>query len=124
MRILKITVILALLFLFGCEKTENIEEVLLKTWELEWKQCGIYQNKYDAQINFTQTDSLDFGWFLQQGKDTVKFNFKISSNEQLILTEATDSVWEGVLSINKLSIGTLDFEKEVQECVNERYHFK
>ena len=124
MRILKITVILALLFLFGCEKTENIEEVLLKTWELEWKQCGIYQNKYDAQINFTQTDSLDFGWFLQQGKDTVKFNFKISSNMQLILTEATDSVWEGVLSINKLSIGTFDFEKEVQECVNERYHFK
>ncbi len=124
MRILKITVLFAILFLFSCDKTENIDEILLKTWKLEWKQCGIYQNKYDYQINFTQTDSLDFGWFLHQGEDTVKFNFEIASNEKLLLTEATDSIWEGVLSINKISNGVFDFEKEVQECANERYHFK
>lgn len=124
MRVLKITFLFPALFIWGCGASENIEEFLFKTWALEWKQCGIYQNKYDAQINFTQTDSLDFGWFLQQGEDTIKFNFNISSNEQLILTQATDSAWEGVLSINKLSTGIFDFEKEVQKCANERYHFK
>jgi hypothetical protein len=124
MRVLKITVLFAVLFFFICKKTENIDEVLLKTWKLEWKQCGIYQNKYDVKINFTQMDSLYFGWFLEQGEDTIKFDVEIFSNEKLILTEATDSVWEGVLTINKISTGIFDFEKEVQECVNERYHFK
>lgn len=124
MRILKLTVLFAVLSFFSCEKTENIDDILLKTWKLEWKQCGIYQNKYDTKINFTQIDSLYFGWFLQRGEDTIKFDVEIYSNEKLILTEATDSVWEGVLSINKISTGVFDFEKEVQECLNERYHFK
>ena len=85
MRILKLTVLFVVLSFFSCEKTENIDEILLKTWKLEWKQCGIYQNKYDTKINFTQIDSLYFGWFLQQGEDTIKFDVEIYSNEKLIL---------------------------------------
>jgi len=122
MRIIKVLV--TVLFISGCEKSENIEDFLFKTWDLEWKQCGIYQNKYDAQINFTQTDSADFGWFIQKGEDTVRFNFKISSNEQITLTEVSDTLWKGVLTINRISTAVFDFEKEVQECENERYHFK
>jgi len=122
MRIIKVLV--TVLFISGCEKSENIEDFLFKTWDLEWKQCGIYQNKYDAQINFTQTDSTDFGWFIQKGEDTVRFNFKISSNEQITLTEVSDTLWKGVLTINRISTSVFDFEKEVQECENERYHFK
>ena len=124
MRIIKVLILFTVLFILGCEKSENIEDFLFKTWDLEWKQCGIYQNKYDAQINFTQTDSIDFGWFIEKGEDTVRFNFKISSNDQIILTEVSDSLWEGVLTINRISTAVFDFEKEVQGCVNERYHFK
>ena len=124
MRVFKTIILLFIIFILGCDKSENIDDFLYKTWKLDWKQCGIYQNRYDAQMNLTQSDTLDYGWFLEQSEDTIKFNFTIVSNQELILTDATDSVWAGVLLINNISKGTFVFEKEVKECSNEIYHFE
>tara|TARA_Y100000739_G_C20515607_1_gene421668 strand:+ start:702 stop:1034 length:333 start_codon:yes stop_codon:yes gene_type:complete len=110
--------------MLGCEKSEKIEDYIYKTWDLDWKQCGVYQNRYDAKVNFTQTDSADYGWFVEQGRDTVKFDVEIVSDRQINLLMVTDSIWEGSLTINEFSSGTLVFEKENKECANEVYHFE
>tara|TARA_B100001741_G_scaffold283889_1_gene259124 strand:+ start:618 stop:965 length:348 start_codon:yes stop_codon:yes gene_type:complete len=115
------------MFLFpvlGCEKNENIEEYIFKTWELDWKQCGIYQNKYDIKINFTQTDSIHFGWLLEQGRDSVNFNFEILNNNTISLFASTDSIWNGVINVININTGLLVFEKEIQECTSEMYRFQ
>ena len=115
------------MFLFsvlGCEKNENIEQYIFKTWDLDWKQCGIYQNKHNTKINFTQTDSIHYGWVLEQGRDSVKFNMEILNTNSILLSETSDYTWEGVLKIKDLNIGLLVFEKEVKECTNEIYRFE
>ncbi len=124
MRIFKIIVLVSPFFILGCEKSEKIEDYIYKTWDLDWKQCGVYQNRYDAKVNFTQTDSADYGWFVEQGRDTVKFDVEIVSDRQINLLMVTDSIWEGSLTINEFSSGTLVFEKENKECANEVYHFE
>ena len=125
MKTLKITLLIFIFAILGCEKNENNEEHIFKTWDLDWKQCDIYQNKYDTKLNFTQTDSIHYGWLLEQGKDTVKFNLQIiNNNNEIILLESTDSIWEGCLKIKELNSGLLVFEKEVQECTNEIYRFQ
>ena len=124
MRAKKIILLVFLFPVFGCEKNENIEEYIFKTWDLDWKQCGVYQNKYDIKINFTQTDSIHYGWVLEQGKDSVKFNMEILNTNSILLSETTDSTWDGVLKIKDLNMGLLVFEKEVKECANEIYRFE
>tara|TARA_B100000674_G_scaffold208703_1_gene170742 strand:+ start:170 stop:544 length:375 start_codon:yes stop_codon:yes gene_type:complete len=124
MRAIKIILLLFLFPVLGCEKNENIEEYIFKTWDLDWKQCGVYQNKYDTKINFSETDSIHYGWVLEQGKDSVKFNMEILNTNSILLSETTDSTWGGVLKIKDLNMGLLVFEKEVKECSNEIYRFK
>jgi hypothetical protein len=124
MRYLTIIFLILSFTFLGCKKSSNIDEFIFKTWQLDWKQCGIYQNKYDAKINFTKTDSTDFGWFLEQGSDSVKFSLSIVNNNKILLSEASDSTWEGVLNLKKLDKGVLVFEREIQECIDELYHFE
>ena len=124
MRAVKIILLMFLFPVLGCEKNENIEEYIFKTWELDWKQCGIYQNKYDTKINFTQTDSIHFGWLLEQGRDSVKFNFEILNNNTISLFASTDSIWNGVINVININTGLLVFEKEIQECTSEMYRFQ
>tara|TARA_B100000963_G_C22512494_1_gene619036 strand:- start:159 stop:533 length:375 start_codon:yes stop_codon:yes gene_type:complete len=124
MRVLKIILLVFLFPVFGCEKNENIEEYIFKTWDLDWKQCGIYQNRYDIKINFTQTDSIHYGWVLEQGKDSIKFTMDILNRNKILLSESTDSIWAGVLKINELNTRVLVFEKEVKECSSEMYRFE
>tara|TARA_B100001540_G_C15504833_1_gene505288 strand:- start:327 stop:701 length:375 start_codon:yes stop_codon:yes gene_type:complete len=124
MRVFKILFLLSIFFVSGCEQVENTEEYLFDTWDLDWKQCGVYQNKYDAKLTFTQDDSIAHGWFLEQGKDSVKFTVEIINSDEILLSESTDSVWEGTLRIKEISIGLLIFEKEVQECEKELYRFE
>ena len=124
MRLVKIILLMFLFPVLGCEKNENIEEYIFKTWELDWKQCGIYQNKYDTKINFTQTDSIHFGWLLEQGRDSVNFNFEILNNNTISLFASTDSIWNGVINVININTGLLLFEKEIQECASEMYRFQ
>jgi len=124
MRLVKIILLMFLFPVLGCEKNENIEEYIFKTWELDWKQCGIYQNKYDIKINFTQTDSIHFGWLLEQGRDSVNFNFEILNNNTISLFASTDSIWNGVINVININTGLLVFEKEIQECTSEMYRFQ
>ena len=124
MRLVKIILLMFLFPVLGCEKNENIEEYIFKTWELDWKQCGIYQNKYDIKINFTQTDSIHFGWLLEQGRDSVNFNFEILNNNTISLFASTDSIWNGVINVININTGLLLFEKEIQECASEMYRFQ
>jgi len=124
MRLVKIILLMFLFPVLGCEKNENIEEYIFKTWELDWKQCGIYQNKYDTKINFTQTDSIHFGWLLEQGRDSVNFNFEILNNNTISLFASTDSIWNGVINVININTGLLVFEKEIQECTSEMYRFQ
>ncbi len=124
MKALKILLLVSVFIFLGCEKPGNIDEYIFKTWELDWKQCGVYQNKYDTKINFTQTDSIHYGWVLEQGKDSVKFTMEIVNSNKILLSEATDSIWEGILKINELNTRVLVFEKEVQECSREMYRFE
>ena len=124
MRLVKIILLMFLFPVLGCEKNENIEEYIFKTWELDWKQCGIYQNKYDTKINFTQTDSMHFGWLLEQGRDSVNFNFEILNNNTISLFASTDSIWNGVINVININTGLLVFEKEIQECTSEMYRFQ
>lgn len=115
--------LLLLVVLFGCEKSENIEDHLYNTWQLEWKQCGIYQNIYNAQINFSQTDSTKIGWFKEQGADTIQFNLTVIDNENIQL-ESSDSIWNGNIVISEFQEGRLVFEKENKECDNELFKFE
>ena len=124
MRLVKIILLMFLFPVLGCEKNENIEEYIFKTWDLDWKQCGIYQNKYDTKINFTQTDSIHFGWLLEQGRDSVNFNFEILNNNTISLFASTDSIWNGVINVININTGLLVFEKEIQECTSEMYRFQ
>ena len=124
MRAVKIILLMFLFPVLGCEKNENIEQYIFKTWDLDWKQCGIYQNKYDTKINFTQTDSTHFGWLLEQGRDSVKFNFEIVNNNTISLFGSSDSIWNGVINVININTGLLLFEKEIQECASEMYLFQ
>lgn len=124
MRAVKIILLMFLFPVLGCEKNENIEQYIFKTWDLDWKQCGIYQNKYDTKINFTQTDSTHFGWLLEQGRDSVKFNFEIVNNNTISLFGSSDSIWNGVINVININTGLLVFEKEIQECASEMYRFQ
>ena len=124
MRAVKIILLMFLFPVLGCEKNENIEQYIFKTWDLDWKQCGIYQNKYDTKINFTQTDSIHFGWLLEQGRDSVNFNFEILNNNTISLFASTDSIWNGVINVININTGLLVFEKEIQECTSEMYRFQ
>ncbi len=124
MRAVKIILLMFLFPVLGCEKNENIEQYIFKTWYLDWKQCGIYQNKYDTKINFTQTDSTHFGWLLEQGRDSVKFNFEIVNNNTISLFGSSDSIWNGVINVININTGLLVFEKEIQECASEMYRFQ
>ena len=124
MRAVKIILLMFLFPVLGCEKNENIEQYIFKTWDLDWKQCGIYQNKYDTKINFTQTDSTHFGWLLEQGRDSVKFNFEIVNNSTISLFGSSDSIWNGVINVININTGLLVFEKEIQECASEMYRFQ
>ena len=124
MRAVKIILLMFLFPVLGCEKNENIEQYIFKTWDLDWKQCGIYQNKYDTKINFTQTDSTHFGWLLEQGRDSVKFNFEIVNNNTISLFGSSDSIWNGVINVININTGLLLFEKEIQECASEMYRFQ
>ena len=124
MRAVKIILLMFLFPVLGCEKNENIEQYIFKTWDLDWKQCGIYQNKYDTKINFTQTDSTHFGWLLEQGRDSVKFNFEIVNNNTISLFGSSDSIWSGVINVININTGLLVFEKEIQECASEMYRFQ
>ena len=108
---------------FGCEKSDKIEDYLYSTWELEWKQCGLYQNKYDIKMNFSQTDSSKTGWYKEQFGDTINFDFVVIDNEN-ILINSTDSIWNGNLFIAEFKKGRLVFEKEYKECENEVYKFR
>jgi len=124
MRAYKIILLIVIFSFFGCEKPENIEGYIFKTWELDWKQCGVYQNKYDIKINFTQTDSIYYGWVLEQGKDTVMFNVEVLNDNQVVLFESTDSIWDGVLNIKDFNTGLLLFEREIKQCNNELFRFE
>ena len=124
MRAVKIILLMFLFPVLGCEKNENIEQYIFKTWDLDWKQCGIYQNKYDTKINFTQTDSTHFGWLLEQGRDSVKFNFEIVNNNTISLFGSSDSIWNGVINVININTGLLLFEKEIQEGASEMYRFQ
>jgi len=124
MRAVKIILLMFLFPVLGCEKNQNIEQYIFKTWDLDWKQCGIYQNKYDTKINFTQTDSTHFGWLLEQGRDSVKFNFEIVNNNTISLFGSSDSIWNGVINVININTGLLVFEKEIQECASEMYRFQ
>ena len=48
----------------------------------------------------------------------------IVNSNKILLSEATDSIWEGILKINELNTRVLVFEKEVQECSREMYRFE
>jgi hypothetical protein len=110
--------------LFGCEKGEVLEDYLFSSWSLHWKQCGVYHNRYDAQISFTETDSTDFGSYSEKGFETVTFDLEILNDEEVLLFNASDSIWNGSLRINQFSRNSLEFQREQKGCVNELFRFE
>lgn len=118
---------LSFLFLFalyGCEKGEVLEDHLFSSWSLHWKQCGVYHNRYDAQISFTETDSTDFGSYSEHGFETVTFDVEIINDQEVLLFNASDSMWNGSLSIKSFSKNRLEFDREHKGCLEELFRFQ
>lgn len=116
--------VLSLVVIVSCEKSDALEDHLFGTWDLEWKQCGIYHNSYDAQINFTDTDTTDFGWYYLKGEDTVTFDVRIINNESVELSNTSNVNWNGNLNILEYSAKRLIFERPEKACDNEKFRFK
>lgn len=116
--------LICLLFFTSCEEELKLEDYVYKTWDLEWKKCGIYLNAYDGNIHFNETDSVDDGWFKQQGSDTVDFKFLILNNNQLQVIESSDSKWLGILNFEEFGQTRIIFERPQKECENELWRFK
>lgn len=115
--------ILGVMIVSSCEKDEMIKDNLFKTWDLEWKQCGVYHNSYDAKLNFSTTDSGDFGWFKEQGEDTIFFDIEVVSDEKVFVKNSTDSLWDGALDVEEFFSHRLVFQREQVECENELFRF-
>ena len=113
-----------LITLFGCEKGEVLEDYLFSRWTLHWKQCGVYHNRYDTQITFTETDSTDFGTYIEQGAETVTFDVEILNDQEVHLFNASDSIWNGSLTIRQFSNNRLEFSRENKGCDNEVFNFQ
>lgn len=117
---------LSLFFLFtfsACENEVELEEVLSGTMELKWKRCGFYHNQISAKINFNQTDSLNDGWYLEDG-DTSFFYFTITGNETILIDSSSNTEWIGELSVSKFSNNSLEFQKATKFCDSELYYFE
>jgi len=124
MKLIKFLVIASVFTFLSCEKSENLDLHLYDTWDLEWKQCGIYQNYYQAKINFTQTDSIDFGWFKQQGFDTVYFDTIQIIDNSTVQIISSDSTWDGNIKVNEFQKGRLMLERSIPGCENEAFRFE
>ena len=124
MKLNKILLFASVFMLLSCEKSENLDLHLYDTWDLEWKQCGIYQNYYQAKINFTQTDSINFGWFKQQGFDTVHFDTIQIIDNSTVQIVSLDSTWNGDLKVNEYQKGRLMLQRNVLGCENEEFRFE
>lgn len=123
MSIRKFVFLLLSVVLVSCEKETKLEDFVDGTWDLFWKQCGPYFNKHDSKINFTVTDSINSGWFLEEGLDTVFFNFTFVGDENLNLS-TTDSLWNGNLKFSEFGNTRLIFQKDNKECTDETYRFE
>ena len=112
------------LFVFSsCEEEKKLEDHIYKTWDMEWKRCGVYLNAYDGKIHFNETDSVDDGWFVQQGHDTVWFQFLILNNSQLQILESNDSSWLGIIDFEEFGTTRISFERQLKECDKELWRF-
>lgn len=112
----------ALLF-SSCEEDLKLEDYLFKTWDLEWKRCDLYFNTYNTKLHFNETDSVDDGWYKEQGADTVKFQFSIINNKQLQITESSDAKWLGILDFEEFGLKRIVFKREEIDCTNELWKF-
>lgn len=110
-------------FLFGCKKDERLEEYLFKSWTLHWKQCGLYYNRYNAQLTFTETDTTNFGIYSEQGYNDVTFDFTILSDQEVLIYNATDDQWDGVLNIHSFGNNRLEISRPKKGCENELFQF-
>lgn len=122
-RISKI-IVLGSITLVSCEDSDNLDEVINDTWQLEWVRCGVFQNYYSAKIHFEITDTSNYCWYKEQNADTAYFESTIIDNQTLLLRNSSDEHWEGEVKVLDFTTKRLDLERSNKECENELYRFK
>ena len=97
-------------------------------WRLDHYLARLFPNYSRARLQKAIENKMqvgmDFGWLLEQGRDSVKFNFEIVNNNTISLFGSSDSIWSGVINVININTGLLVFEKEIQECTSEMYRFQ
>lgn len=113
-----------LVFFLSCEKENTIEDVISKTWDCEWKQCGAFFNSVDVKIKFDYTDSTSNGWVAVNEIDTCFFDFTIVDQETINLFNSTCTEWSGNLEVTDFNRTRLEIKRSLQDCDNELFRFK
>lgn len=115
--------VLVLITATSCEEEMSLESVISDTKDLQWKRCGFYQNQYSAKIYFNVTDSLNDGWYLEEG-DTSFFYFTVINNETVQIDSSSNSAWSGELKVERYSKNSILFERTYKSCDSELFYFQ
>lgn len=121
---LKILLFFVSIFLMSCEDKQQLVDSVNKTWQMEWKRCGLYYNQYGGALNFTFNDIVQRGWYLQTGIDTVQFDIVSVTNEKIILDNLSSDDFASELLIESFGANVLEFETNNSKCDNEFFRFE
>jgi len=108
---------------FSCGVETELEDVVSKTWTLQWKKCGLYQSSIAAQIKFNITDSVNDGWY-QEDLDTAFFYFSVIDDQTISIDSSSSEEWSGILSVSSYSSNTLEIERVPKSCEGELFSFQ
>lgn len=124
LRQLKILLVFVSVLFVSCEDEQQLEDAIDKTWQMEWKRCGAYYNQHGGRLYFTFNDSVQTGWYLQPGIDTVHFNIVSVTNEQVVLDSLSSNNFATVLFIESFGTNVLEFSTNNVKCDNEFFRFE